>query len=604
MLIRRYIFHATILAITIMFGSAANAHLCMLKNGSYTLTDAAVCDSGAGTTPKQVEFFATDSEIALDVVFQQDGTTKKTLDAYQSKIQFDPAMGNPASCNCHDARSAKTSPPPGDLCDSDSPSSVCGSYPVIWNDISSSLTVGLVDDFITVEGGNYYAKVVQGTLGKSTANTNLLMQSLVFKNIYSSETTAAYTFAFDSFTNLFDGNFCELLTEACGCAMQHKGISTIINISKVPCFTRQPAVSSLTCQGRAGTCASDTDGTPADISMAFTLPTGCVTTLGGSTPYTPCEGIKVKITPAAGGAAVERTASPYTAETTLNDTYVSYNVAGASTSCLDSNPVTTSSVKCRCGDPPVVVMQELKKPFIENGAINVKFNVTDPEGGGITQLKFYYTNDPGSARISNTLTQLNLISSLLPNGDVTATIPGTAVKSGTDIYFAIVAQSSMGLETSFPAEFDPEDAESIYINEDGMISGDDIIKGTHFYFVDGNHPYPSSFPFRAGGDLVLKVFFQLNDTADVSARIYSLDGRLIRHLDSSTVSLSSCSASQPQYCNMCNWQEGCVWDGTTYEGGNRYVANGMYIFNIYAVCKGSNFGGSTLDYTKGIVVMK
>ncbi len=600
MVIRRYIFHATILAITIMFGTAANAHLCMLKNGDYTLTDAAVCASGAGTTPLEAEFYSSDSEIELDVVFQQDATTAKTLSGFQAKVRFDPTMANPASCNCHDSRPSITEAPPGEACDGDAPQSVCGTYPVIWNPISIANWVNLVDDFITVESGNYYTKVAQGALGKLTPNTNLLMQNLVFKNIYASEQTAAYTFAFESFSNLYDDAYCEMLTEACGCAVQHKGISTIINISSTPCFVRQPTLGALSCAGRAGVCSSDTDGTPADVSLAFTLPTGCVTTLGGTTAFTPCNDIRVDVTPTSGGAAVPKTSSPYTQEVTLNDTYVSYNVVGASSNCISSNPVSTSSVKCRCGDPPVVTMQTLRPPFVENGAINVKFNVTDPESGGITQLKFYYTNDSGTP----TLTQLNLISMLLPNGDVTATIPGTAVKSGTDIFFAVVAQSSGGLETSYPSEFDPSDPSSIYLSATGKINGSDIIKGTRFDFVEGNHPYPSSFPFRAGGNMVLKVFFQLNDTADVSARIYSLDGRLIRHLDNSTASLDACSVSSPHLCNMCYWQEGCVWDGTTYEGGENFVANGMYIFNIYANCTGQNFGGSTLDYTKGIVVMK
>ena len=131
----------------------------------------------------------------------------------------------------------------------------------------------------------------------------------------------------------------------------------------------------------------------------------------------------------------------------------------------------------------------------------------------------------------------------------------------------------------------------------------ELCAGTRCAFVPGSEPYPNQFPFRAGGNQVLKIWFQINDVATVQTRIYSLDGMLVRHLDDSSDSLDTCSASAPEKCNQCNSEEGCVWDGTTYEGGSHFVSNGMYIVNIHATCHEA-FPGGTIDYTKGIVVMK
>jgi hypothetical protein len=136
--------------------------------------------------------------------------------------------------------------------------------------------------------------------------------------------------------------------------------------------------------------------------------------------------------------------------------------------------------------------------------------------------------------------------------------------------------------------------------------------GTKFDFLPGQEPYPNQFPFHANGQ-VLKIFFALNCKGDATAQIYSMDGNMIRHLDyNASNTFDSCNSNSQSLCNMCtqygddNSKKGCLWDGTTFEGGTHYVANGMYIINIHATCTdaASPFKGSSMDYTKGVVVMK
>lgn len=227
--------------------SIANAHLCILETGSYDLADPYVCDGGDGTKTIKIDLDSYDSEIELDVVFQQDPILKKRLDAYQSKIKYEPSMGDPAYCNCHDSRSSKETPPSGDLCDHFN-KSVCIDYPVIWNDISSSLPLNLLDNFITVEEGDYYVRIAMGTLGRSAAPSNLLMQSLVFNNIYSSEQENAFTFSFEPWTEMFDPEYCELLSKPCGVSTQHRAMKSQINIIRQGPFAQAPIFQGAVCE--------------------------------------------------------------------------------------------------------------------------------------------------------------------------------------------------------------------------------------------------------------------------------------------------------------------------------------------------------------------
>nr|HPI77955.1 hypothetical protein [bacterium] len=238
-------------ALTAIFATSARAHICILKNGYYDLSDPYVCDGGDGTKVLDADFYTLDSEIELDVVFQQDFILKKQLDAYQSKIRFDPGMSDPAFCNCHDQRIDKGAPPLGVDCE-ENKRDVCRDYPVIWNDISSVLYLSLLDNFITIEGSDYYARVAMGTLTASAPAENLLMQSLVFSNIYSSEQEAAYTFSFEPWTNLYDENFCELLTETCGASVQHRAMETRLNMLQHVQYAPQPRIISVECAPKAG----------------------------------------------------------------------------------------------------------------------------------------------------------------------------------------------------------------------------------------------------------------------------------------------------------------------------------------------------------------
>jgi hypothetical protein len=147
-------------------------------------------------------------------------------------------------------------------------------------------------------------------------------------------------------------------------------------------------------------------------------------------------------------------------------------------------------------------------------------------------------------------------------------------------------------QANFPSAWDGATTEGLT-----PIDGDTIKKGTHLAFTTGKEPYPNQMPFRAGPNQRLLIDFAFNEIALITMRIYSVDGTLIRQIDSSTETPANTD-------NVCNWEKGCSWDGTTYLGGTNFAANGLYIVNLYAIGTGAAFGGQTINYTKGIVVMK
>lgn len=339
-------------ALTLLFATTANAHLCILKHGSYNLNDPYVCDAGDGSRIIDLTFYTADAEIELDVVFQQDPIDKKRLDAYQAAIDFDSRMGQPEGCNCHDRRSSISAPSPGTKCDSDDPTIVCQNYPVIWNNISSIMTVDLIDDFITDYPYKKQIKICVGSLQGSTQPTNQLMQTLVFKNIFNEEGEGVYTFGFaDEFdTMVLDSDWCDLLADDCGVQAKHKAMSSRINIERA-CNASRPTLIEATCVADAE-CEQSGHG-EATVRIEFGVPAGCVSSSGN--PHPECEGRAVRIVPTfeGGGAAVVPAGSPFVTRVPVPST-VSYDLVGLSSSCYPSlSPhVSTGQIQCSCNPSP------------------------------------------------------------------------------------------------------------------------------------------------------------------------------------------------------------------------------------------------------------
>ncbi len=328
--------------VVVAWAATANAHLCILKTGSYDLADPYVCDGGDGTKTINLDCSPLDSEIELDVVFQQDPILKKRLDAYQSKIKYDPSMGDPAYCNCHDRRSSKETPPSGDLCDH-SNKRVCIDYPVIWNDISSSLKLDLLDNFITVGEGDYYVRIAMGTLERSAPPSNLLMQSLVFKNIYSSEQENAFAFSFEPWTEMFDPEYCELLSKPCGVSTQHRAMKSRINIIRHGCFNKAPVFQGAVCELLA---CEEGAVCEAEVKIKFGLPYNLTSADSISTYHHDNYRVKIMPTYQGGGQEATEAVSPYVTKVAARDV-VSFDLIGASSSLLDSYPVPTGPINCR-----------------------------------------------------------------------------------------------------------------------------------------------------------------------------------------------------------------------------------------------------------------
>jgi len=82
----------------------------------------------------------------------------------------------------------------------------------------------------------------------------------------------------------------------------------------------------------------------------------------------------------------------------------------------------------------------------------------------------------------------------------------------------------------------------------------------------------------------------------VTTRIYSADGTLVRQIEKQ---LPDSEAND----NVCSWRK--VVHGTAQLPGRQQLhSQRLYIVNISAMGTGQSFGGQSLSYTKGVVVMK
>jgi hypothetical protein len=545
--------------------------------------------------------FAPGQDIDLDLVVAQATDATFAFYTFSVKVGNDEAttyadLSDPPNCDCipcdtkvsHQCAVGQTK------CDKP----VIGITPDLDGSVSDFVT-----NWITNDGTNYF--VINAATLADFVSTSFVAETITYANTFAADDTS--TLFFDGLAStpkksyVADENSCYLTAASCSGGRKWVPPSTKINFVQPPCYTGKPTITGLACNPTSVCTQTPPSGTAAAV-MTFTNPTKCYTS-SALTTETACVGtLGTKIS---GGAAIP--SSPYTDDTKAIGDTASYTIVGTS-GCSDSPEVDSAVVACNCGAPPVITMTSpaslATTKYIQGQDIKIVYHVEeDPDYPdlALTQLNFYYLTDTGAAL---PIPSTDLLTSI-EDGNVTATIPGKVqgsnfVLAGSNIYFGIIAADSNG-QTAFPPTLDISSVALFATDTASIVPGTNIIIGSRFDFIEGNEPLPCQFPFRVGGDQVAKITFRTNDTGTVSARIYSLDGKLIRHLDSSTSAIGDCDHS-PTAVNVCNNTEGCVWDGTTYQGGSNFVAPGLYIFNIHAVCSGTAFPGGVIDYTKGIVI--
>lgn len=385
----------------------------------------------------------------------------------------------------------------------------------------------------------------------------------------------------------------------------------IISCSTPPIFVNAPTNGSAVQGSVVGSC-TPTTGTR-NVTISFTNPTQC--TENGVTkacPATCTPGTKVVRTgPSAATISAGTTSTSVTDTCTIdgNTTPYVYTLTGVCTGTGGAAESTTSTTaqlaKCQCGEPPVLSSVKINGTaytenitagggfsFLQGSAIKFTGTVTDNDSAysDIT-VTLYYQSDGDRVPVTATVAS---------DKTFTVEIPGSAVSADFDIYWGMTVQDELGLKgTPIPADLEDPVAD---ITDDGFISKDTVSVGTKLDFV--RMPSANQYPFRAGGQTLI-IDFALNESANITTRIYTADGTLVRQIDSSTLDPE---ASANVCCSSCrenpSGSGGCSWDGTNYLGGNNFVGNGLYIVNISAFGTGQNFSGQSLSYTKGIVVMK
>ncbi len=631
---RKIIFTSVLFtAISIIFLSGTtSADICLLKNGDYTLTSGAepetetpctTADAADGTTDGVINYTGANSysvgdPMIFDVVFEQNTTPYKLM-SFDEKWNYDgPNENNKMS-------SPSCSIDPSNYFDTPVSEGCTGT-----DDAGADVITNSSFDF----GGNF------------TAAINFIYDTVTFTNNFAD--TDTYTLQFNTTdlgvkTDMLNLDSCFLVSGTGDCTGSedlHSVMQTNIEVTAPKCYVTAPtSAPTVTCVGQVGCTAGPPATGNATVTMIYS--TSGMKCIGADcSDYTgdTCSGFGIDFTNIAGSAVTGETSGTYTETVDLGTvSSASYTVTGSvsGATCLPSSNAgypsaceaqypssqTSNTAACKCGDPPTVTFTNSSefgtngKKFLQGQDIKVQYAIDDPDADdsgtildSISQVTFYYSNDGGTTIKTDTTACLaSLTKTSTTTGTIECTIPGKIsgdnfVVKDTDIYFGVIVQDDKGLSGSYPTDFSATE-----LTTGDMVDGTNIIVGTSFSFLPGEEPYPNQFPYRASANMPLRIYFSYNESAEVTLRIYSLDGMLIRQIENSSDPIISsgddveCSGED---CNRCNWETGCLWDGTTYEGGSKFVTNGMYIFNIFAVSTGDNFHGSTLNYTKGIVVMK
>ncbi len=624
----------------------ARADLCLLKaDATVSDTMCSAADAADGTTDNIIHLTVEDSEatLATKVFFDMRGKGGSFygIDMINHKLSFSPNadLSSPDSCEGTGCTTAPTCSMP--------------EVPAVFDYQAASDCAKSFSSGSTAFPAGIYINLGALAMGSGlTKTTTFVISTITFANEGASGTE--YIFKFDpldepdglSMTDV-QSNMCSVFG-ASGCTdlPQQVIYETRVTVTKPAgptCTTTAPTAPTISCKGTPGTPSSQTGyctpGTPAvgeaEAVMDFTLPTAC-TYSDSSTCNINSSTAQLTFTSAdlseTDKVLTGSSADPYRKFVDVNTNIAAFTAVAQVTSsdgtvCSVTSPITVSSVACSCGKLPKVTPSVAINSITtyENQSVTIEFTLSDlddsllqsaggplkpsaiPDGGII----LYYVVGTGATEIKQDLDVRDTLD--LSAKTFTVTIPGDALVAGEQFYLAVEVNATGGLTGRFPAAFRIDSVANFIADTGTEATSKPIEESTNFDFAveDGQkqYPRPDRYPFHAGND-VLRMYFKLNNKANVSAQIYSLDGTLVRHLDSSTSKLSDCTESNDDLCNMCTTtadtenRYGCIWDGTTYEGGTRYVANGLYIVNIHAICTAGPYKGSTIDHTKGIVVIK
>lgn len=381
-----------------------------------------------------------------------------------------------------------------------------------------------------------------------------------------------------------------------------------------PFFVKQPTGITLT--QKNVNCGGDPISGTCDIEVKVTVPamasgcengTGSTVSCSTALPDGPgCTARTVTVTRTAPSAAAVGTADCGSGTTctitdsglAISSTPTAFNYSAVANctggAALAKSAFAGTATSFACGEVPQITASVSTTSPLQGLPITITGTVTDgdtaKDGASAlpSSVTVYYVTGSGAVK---TVTAAVTVTG--NTGTFSVQIPGTDVIEKTDIFWGVgTTDKTMGIEVFSPATFDKTNPAATGTKIDGST----IKVGTALEFAPGWLPYPNQMPFRAGGNQRLVIGFKINEIAAVTMRIYTTDGTLIRQIENSSTDPETAN-------NVCNWERGCSWDGTTYTG-KQLASNGLYIINIYAIGTGSNFANQTINYTKGIVVMK
>jgi len=632
----------------------------VLKRGDYTLSGTPCTDADAADGSSDYLINITGnvgSELKLDVVYEQDPDNPYYVQYFQYQMYYDTNSSDGGSMELMTPTDITS--PADDPCNPDPD----GYFADTMNEAIPGLGLGTCDEGEDADGNvavaQYYinfsdfAYPIGDTYPDDYPNFRLDQISMDPSG-YSASDTANFTFSKSgarqteiSLKDMLDtGTECKImqysLPDDCGAgafglgfATSQARMSTRVTFAQPPCYVGTPSITTAaTCQSTVS--SGCTDGSAAKLTFGYGVPTTCYADSSCSSTSTDCGTYQVNISSGSGTGNVVKTATSngtFDSTTDGDPVYVSststytFTLYGSDSTggCLDSTNLSCSgsetgtvqtSTSCECGEPPVISSPQEPTSVLRETSFDITFTLTDNDStipSDIQSIYCYFTNDGGTTTYYSDVT--STLSGSGSSGTFTCSPDDDdlddLVVADTTIWYGVIAQDSDGMEGVYGTDSGTGTKFSCTNNTTCAWAagtyGDigPVIEATSFEFMDS--PYPNQFPFRASTDSVLKIFFRLSTEAEVTMRIYSLDGLLVRQIESSGDQVQEtpneeCTGDE---CNFCNYDTGCQWDGTTYRGGNDLVTNGMYIVNIHAIAKSNSlFPGATLDYTKGIVVMK
>lgn len=605
------------------FSASVRADLCVLKTGDYTLsskynistptsfttgsleteTPCSDADAEDGASDDNISLeFSVGSDIEVDLVYEQDATEQYRILLFNHVMFYDTtnmSIGGSGIGDCN--------PDPAGFFNDDMCAFVlmecCGDGVA-----SDGTTPAVVWAYMNFAGDKWPAEPA-----------NFILDQLIIANTYS-QGSNVYDFTFeetgpaptDVGVVVGASDTCGIFSGAEKCVDYGVTLQDImtssISMTAPGGFVGPPTTASVTCAPDPVSCAADPLNANATVTLTYSVATQrCYETIACTTASTtgacvsvPSSNFGVKFTDMSGNIHTNENSGTFT-ETVKVGTKPSYTLAGVHLSgALVSCPTTktvTATAPCACGEAPeITLLSTIDKSFYEGADISLTYQISDVDSplSSINEIKFYYTNDidsPAQVYTANVATEMDA------EGKLTVKIPKEYIGDDYDIYFGLIVKDEYGLTGSYPTDFTLSEDGLLSSSTSSSISSSNICRCGYAYV----EPYPNQFPFIPGdnGDNPLYISFMLEWEAEVTMRVYTMDGRLVRTLTNTDEEVTdTCSGDA---CNRCSWFSGCIWDGSDMNSSGTPVSSGMYIVNIHAI---STYDKLTYDYTKGIVVMR